>query len=123
MEIETLPPRDSARAPFSAIAERENRSDRSQNSPNRVRIGERAEIFGAVVFHTPHQHKPREALLPREFQIGVPFVVFEPDVVAGPMLLDESALENERFNLGIGRDIFDRIRNPHEGRRFGVERF
>src|ERR1700730_18200289 len=73
-------------------------------APQRLRRRVRAEILRAVVLHAARIVDARKLLVDRQLQIKVVLVVFEPDNEAGPIVLDEVALEDERFHLVGGCD-------------------
>ena len=64
----------------------------------------RAEIACAILQNAPRHEHPRELFLQRDLHIGIALVVLEADIIAGTMLLDEVALEDERFHLRACHD-------------------
>ena len=67
--------------------------------------GVRAEISRAVFGVHPACHgHGRKRIRVVHFDVGVALVVFEPDVVLGPVFLDQVHLEDERLELGADDD-------------------
>ena len=66
----------------------------------------RPEVEGAVVEHAARQENPRKRLLNRQLDMEKSFVVFEIDVKSRLVPLGQRALEDERFDLAVGRYVF-----------------
>ena len=72
--------------------------------PGHAAGGVGAEIEGPVGIKAPHEPQGREVLLQVQAQAEIILIVPEHDIVAGPVLLDEVALQDEGFPAGGGED-------------------
>jgi len=74
----------------------------------------RAEITRPVSLHPAHQRQLREFILDAEPEAEVSFVVFQIDVVAGLMLLDQGVFQDEGFFFRVGEKGFHLADFGHE---------
>ena len=87
-----------------AIAQPEDGPHRAQDAAEVLDPRERPEIARTVLLHVPGDDEGRIVVPHGHFQVGIPLVVLQTDVVTGSVLLDEAVLEHERLDFGTGRD-------------------
>ena len=73
-----------------ARADREAAQQEVEGVANRVRVGVRPEVLGALAFATAHHQRPRELLVERDREERVALVVAQANVEPRPVLLDEA---------------------------------
>ena len=91
-------------APLLAGADPEGLLHDLQGLPGHAAGGVGAEIEGPVRVEPPDEPEGREVFLQVQPEAEIIFVVPEHDVVAGPVLLDEVALQDEGFPARGGED-------------------
>ncbi len=69
--------------------------------------GEGAEVPGAVLTHASGHEDLGEVILPGDLDVRVAFVILEPNVVVGPVTLDQVHLQDQRLQLRSGDDEVD----------------
>ena len=84
--------------------EREQAVDQAQAVPDGAGVGERAEVFVAVLLDPARDEQARERLGHGQDEVGVVLVVAQADVVVGPVLLDEVAFQHQRFQFAVHDD-------------------
>ncbi len=67
----------------------------------------RTEVARAVFPNAMRQKDARKVILQRDLDVRIRLVIFQADVVARPVLLDEVALENQRLDLARRHDEFE----------------
>ncbi|MBV8263427.1 MAG: hypothetical protein JOY87_06365 [Candidatus Eremiobacteraeota bacterium] len=107
MVLQARPPVIDADVVILASAQREDFADEVDDVAQSARIAERAEIAAAVTHELAREDDARERLAQRHLQIGILLVVLEPDVERRLVLLDEIALEQQRFALVAHDDRAD----------------
>jgi len=65
---------------------------------------ERTKVAPAVLQHVAHDLNTWKVLVPGDFDVRVPLIVFEADVEARPVFLDQFALEDQRLQFGLRHD-------------------
>ena len=96
-----------------ARADREGAQQQVERLPDRVGVGVGTEVADALALGAPHHHRPWPLLVEGDRQVRVGLVVLQPDVEAGPVLLDEVELEEQRLDLVADRDPLDRVGGVH----------
>ncbi len=76
----------------------------------------------ALAGATPHDHGPGPVVVEGDGQERVALVVDQPDVEAGPVLLDQAVLQHERLDVVADLDPLDRLGRRHHLRRAGMHR-
>ena len=84
-----------------AGAQREHVAHRVDHLLHRRRADVGPKVPRAVLLHPPRERQPREGLMQVHAQIGIVLVVLEEDVVIGPVLLDEVALQAQRLQVAV----------------------
>src|SRR6202453_3975319 len=84
------------KTPSRADARRKNLAYNVDRLAQSVRRAKRAEV-AATVFHDPAGDRDPRPCVIRDFCAEIRLVVFEPDIVARPVLLDQVIFENQRF--------------------------
>jgi hypothetical protein len=100
-----------------AIPELVDLLEEGHHLPGRPSRGKRAKIPGTVPLNPTDILDPGIVLVHLNPQIGVGFVVLEPDVELGLVFFDEGALEKQGFGLGFSQDHFEPLNagNQHFG--------
>ena len=88
---------------------------------HRLRVRKRTEIARRPIAERALPEDPREILTEGDLHIGIRLVVFEPDVVAGPVLLDEIVLEEEGFRDAVGEHVLEPLGALHHSDKANVE--
>ncbi len=70
-------------------------------------VAERAEVGAPAAVALAREVDARVVLVEADADVGVRLVVAQPDVVDGPVALDELLLGEQRLGLGLGRDELD----------------
>ena len=96
-------PRAIAKDRVGAGAQRKNLADDVDSLAQSVGRSERAEVVTAVLYDLARDGDSRPRMI-GDLRAQVRFVVLEPDVVPGLVLLDQVVLENQRFLLARGDD-------------------
>ena len=104
VEVEALAVGRDMRVDVVAGAHREDCLRHPQQISKRLDLGVGAEVSRAVTLDPAHERHARVGFLPRNADVGVAFVVLEPDVVGRLMLAHEGGLKEERVPFGIDRD-------------------
>ena len=76
----------------------------TQGAAHRPCRGIWSKIARAIDHHMPCGQNAGPGVLEGDFDIGVATIIFEQDVIARAMLLDEIHFEQQRFELAIGDD-------------------
>ena len=92
-----------------AGANREAAQQEVERVADRVCVGVRSEVLGALALATTHHQRPRVLLVERDRQERVALVVAETNVEPRPVLLDEAVLEHQRLDLVADLDPLDRL--------------
>ena len=92
-----------------ARADREAPQQQVERVADRVGVGVRAEVAGALALAAPHHQRPRPLVVDGHGEERVALVVAEPDVEPRIVLLDEAELEHERLDLVADRRPLDRL--------------
>src|SRR5438552_2173126 len=82
-----------------ARPKRQELADGLHGRAQRLRRRVRAEVESPVVLHPARVVHTRKVLCDRKLKVEVVLIVFEPDVVARPVVLDQVVLEDERLDL------------------------
>ncbi len=86
--------------------------------PNRSCTGIRAEVFVPILFYLSCQADPGIFLLCSDFDIGIVLVIFQQNIIPGPMLFYEIAFQNQCFHFGIRQNIVKIGYIGHHGSHF-----
>ena len=90
-----------------AVAQGEHGPDQFHGVPEGSRIGKGPVIPGPVLQHPPSKHHPRVGFPYGDLQIGICLVILQIDVVPGPVLFDQVALQDQGFHLTGGDNGFN----------------
>jgi hypothetical protein len=100
-----------------AGAQREGPQQQVEGLADGVGVGVGAEVLGALALAAPHHHRPGPVVGDGDGEERVALVVAEPDVEAGPVLLDQVVLEHEGLDVVADLDPLDGLgRGHHLGR-------
>src|SRR5207245_7170478 len=86
-----------------------------------LRVRERTEVTRRSIAERASPEDPREVFAERDLHVRIRLVVFEPDVVAGTVLLDEVVLEKEGLRDAVGQDVLEPIGALHHSDEANVE--
>ena len=93
--------------------DRERAQQEVERLADGVRVRVRAEVADALALLRAQHHRARPLFVERDREVRVRLVVLQADVEAGPVLLDEVELEEERLDLVRGHDPLDPFRRLH----------
>ena len=102
-----------------ARAQREHLAQHIQHLAHAAPAHVWPEVARAVLLHAAHHLHAREVLGDIYAQVGVVLVVLEEDVVVGLVQLDEVALQDQRFEVGVDQDDVKVIDLLDHGRHLG----
>jgi hypothetical protein len=74
----------------------------------------RAEVTGSVPFYFAHQGESGKLFVDVEFEAEIGLIVFEVDIVAGFMFLDQGILQDQGFFFGVREKGFHLADFGHE---------
>ena len=109
-----------------ARTDREGPQQEIERLADRVGVRVGTEVADALALLAAHHHRPRPLLVEGDGEVRIRLVVLQADVEPGPVPLDEVELEEERLDLVLGDDPFDRVRGGHHlpgslGEELGLE--
>ena len=95
-----------------ARPDRERAQQQVERLADGVRVRVRTEVADALALLAAQHHRARPLLVERDREVRVRLVVLQADVEAGPVLLDEVELEEERLDLVARPRSTRRVRPP-----------
>jgi hypothetical protein len=105
-----------------AGADREGAQQQVEGLADRVGVAVGAEVADALALGAAHHHGPGPLVAHGDRQERIALVVDEPDVEAGPVLLDEVVLEHQRLDVVADLDPLDGLGGAHHLGRSGRQR-
>ncbi|MNV73895.1 hypothetical protein D3C71_1670680 [compost metagenome] len=72
----------------------------------RIAVRIRSEIFRFIFKHPSCHFKARMAFV-RDFDVGKSLVILQQHIITRHMLLDQVALQNERFHVAAGHNVLE----------------
>ncbi len=82
--------------------------------------GIRAEIAPAIIPHLAGYSQFGEGVLPMDFDVGIAFIVFQADIILGPVPLDQRHFEDQRFQFRADHDPLNIGDLMHQAACFSV---
>ena len=90
-----------------AVPQGKHGTDQLHGVPQGTGIRKGAVVSGPVLQHPPGEHHPGIGFLHRDFQVRIGLVIFQVDVIPGPVFLNQVALQDQCFHLAGGDNGLD----------------
>src|SRR6266550_177802 len=104
-----------------AGAVREELLEKVERLVDGLGVRERTEVARSSIAERAGPEDPRKVLTERDLHIRIRLVVFEPDVVAGAVLLDEVVLEKKGLRDAAREHVLEPLRALHHAHETDVE--